>query len=203
MDRNGDSLEAAGGARNAVPRRAPAATPAQAHAIEGAARVSRCGRYRYALWRRWADGPQVLFVMLNPSTADAKADDPTIRRCVDFARRWGFGSIAVGNLFAFRTPSPRALRRAVAPVGPRNDAWLARMARESVQIVAAWGNDGSWLDRDRAVRRLLPELHALAFTKSGQPRHPLYLPAAARPQCWTGSRDDAPCALSRGASAPA
>jgi hypothetical protein len=171
--------------------------------MQRAARLSCCGRYRYALWRRWADGPQVLFVMLNPSTADARRDDPTIRRCIDFARRWGFGSLAVGNLFAYRTPFPHALRRAEAPVGPRNDRWLRRLAAQSARVVAAWGDDGAWLDRDRAVRRLLPGLHALGFTKAGRPRHPLYLPAAARPLRWTLRRDGAQRALNRGASAPA
>jgi len=70
------------------------------------AEISDCQRYRYALWRRWADGPAVLFVMLNPSTADARSDDPTIRRCIGFARSWDYAAVLVANLFALRTPTP-------------------------------------------------------------------------------------------------
>jgi hypothetical protein len=93
--------------------------------VERAAAFSRDGRYRYALWREWdAAKPCVLFIGLNPSSADDRRDDPTIRRCTGFARRWGFGRLAVGNLFALRTPHPSQLRRVPSPVGPRNDRWL-------------------------------------------------------------------------------
>jgi hypothetical protein len=146
--------------------------------------ISRCGTYRYALWRRWAAGPQVLFVMLNPSTADHRDDDPTIRRCIGFAARWGYGAVAVGNLFAFRTPSPQVLRRAPHPVGRANDRWLQRLAAESSRVIAAWGNDGAFLGRDAQVRDLLGPLYALALTQRGQPRHPLYLPGRATPAPW-------------------
>jgi hypothetical protein len=146
--------------------------------------ISRCGTYRYALWRRWAAGPQVLFVMLNPSTADKERDDPTIRRCIGFAGRWGYGAVAVGNLFAFRTPSPRLLRRAPHPVGRANDQWLERLAAQSSRAIAAWGNDGAFLGRDAQVRELLGPLYALALTRQGQPRHPLYLPSRAAPVPW-------------------
>jgi hypothetical protein len=145
---------------------------------------SRCGTYRYALWRRWAAGPQVLFVMLNPSTADKQRDDPTIRRCIGFAARWGYGAVAVGNLFAFRTPSPDVLRQAAHPVGRANDRWLERLAAESSRLIAAWGNDGAFLGRDAQVRELLGPLYALALTRRGQPRHPLYLPGRAEPVPW-------------------
>jgi hypothetical protein len=145
---------------------------------------SRCGTYRYALWRRWAAGPQVLFVMLNPSTADKQRDDPTIRRCIGFAARWGYGAVAVGNLFAFRTPSPDVLRQAAHPVGRANDRWLERLAAESSRLIAAWGNDGAFLGRDAQVRELLGPLYALALTRLGQPRHPLYLPGRAKPVPW-------------------
>jgi hypothetical protein len=145
---------------------------------------SHCGTYRYALWRRWAAGPQVLFVMLNPSTADKQRDDPTIRRCIGFAARWGYGAVAVGNLFAFRTPSPHVLRRAAHPVGRANDRWLQRLAAESSRVIAAWGNDGTFLGRDAQVRELLGSLYALALTRRGQPRHPLYLPGRAEPVPW-------------------
>jgi len=145
---------------------------------------SRCGTYRYALWCRWAAGPQVLFVMQNQSTADKQRDDPTIRRCIGFAARWGYGAVAVGNLFAFRTPSPDVLRQAAHPVGRANDRWLERLAAESSRLIAAWGNDGALLGRDAQVRELLGPLYALALTRRGQPRHPLYLPGRAEPVPW-------------------
>jgi hypothetical protein len=158
--------------------------PTAARPRNSAAQISRCGTYRYALWRRWAPGAQVLFVMLNPSTADQSNDDPTIRRCIGFAARWGFGGVAVGNLFAYRTPSPRVLRHAAHPVGRANDRWLQRLAAESSRVIAAWGNDGVLLGRDAEVCDLLGPLYALGLTRQGQPRHPLYLPNAARPGRW-------------------
>jgi hypothetical protein len=149
--------------------------------------LSQCGRYRFALWRRWGAGTQVLFVMLNPSTADAQNDDPTIRRCVGFARAWGFGSLVVGNLFAFRPTSPAALQRAVDPVGPGNDEWLVRLNDESSLTVAAWGNHGRLLGRSAAVSRLLPDVRILGRTKAGEPRHPLYVQGNAEPIHWPTS----------------
>ncbi len=162
---------------------------------EADAVLSRCRRYRFALWRRWGSEPQVLFVMLNPSTADARHDDPTIRRCIRFARAWGFGSLAVGNLFAFRSTSPAALRRAVDPVGPGNDEWMVRLHEESSLTVAAWGNHGQLLGRSDVVGGLLSDLHILGLTKTREPRHPLYVQASAEPIPWPRS---ARCAASRG-----
>ena len=150
----------------------------------GTAKLSSCRHYRYALWRRWANGPQVLFVMLNPSTADETADDPTIRRCMGFARSWGFGSIAVGNLFALRTPSPALLRKSACPVGRGNDTWLRKLQGSASLVLAAWGNHGSYLGRDLCVRGLLAQPHMLGLTKVGAPRHPLYVPSAAHPRLW-------------------
>ena len=149
--------------------------------------ISRCGRYRYALWRRWSDGPQVLFVMLNPSTADQCNDDPTIRRCIGLAERWGYGAMAVGNLFAFRTPSPRILRREAHPIGCANDRWLQRLAADSGRMIAAWGNDGALLGRDVQVCAMLTPLYALSLTRQGQPRHPLYIPNSVVPKPWCRS----------------
>jgi hypothetical protein len=146
--------------------------------------ISRCGTYRYALWRRWAPGPQVLFVMLNPSTADRQRNDPTIRRCIGLAAAWGYGALAVGNLFAFRTPSPKVLKRAARPVGRANDRWLAWLAAESTRVVAAWGNEGALLARDAQVRALLAPLYVLSLTRQGQPRHPLYAPGGAMARLW-------------------
>src|ERR687886_2684884 len=137
------------------------------------AAFSRCGRYRYALWREWGPGRStVLFVALNPSTADHRRDDPTVRRCIRFARDWGFGSIALANLFAYRTPEPRLLRRVDDPVGPANDRWLSRLVREAELVVAAWGARGDHRGRAAAVAPCLGRLHCLGLTQGGAPRHP-------------------------------
>jgi hypothetical protein len=149
------------------------------------AEFSLCRRYRFALWRRRDTGPRVLFVMLNPSTADETTDDPTIRRCIGFARAWGFGSLAVGNLFALRTPKPGDLRTCVVPIGAGNDDWLVRLNQESVLTVAAWGNHGCFLDRSSSVKSVLSDLHVLRLTKLGEPGHPLYMPRDVVPLSWS------------------
>lgn len=138
-------------------------------------------RYRYHLWRRWAErGPLVAFVMLNPSTADARHDDPTIRRCSGFARAWGFAAMTVVNLFALRATDPARLRRARDPVGGGNDGHILAAAGTCDGLVLAWGNCGGLRGRDRAVLALLAghRPDCLGLTRAGQPRHPLYLPGA-------------------------
>lgn len=159
-------------------------------AVAGAANFSRCGRYRYALERQLDTDGQgvVLFVMLNPSTADASRNDPTIRRCIGFARRLGARRLLVGNLYAYRATLPRQLFATEDPVGPGNDRWLRRMARQADRIVVAWGAHGL-PERVQRVGRLLAgvrcePLLALGLTASGQPRHPLYLPGNAPLQPW-------------------
>lgn len=138
------------------------------------------GPYRYHLWRRWDAAASLLFVMLNPSTADAARDDPTIRRCVGFARAWGFGAVEVVNLFAWRATDPRELRRARDPVGPDNDRAILAAAARNQAIIAAWGNHGALGERDRQVAALLAPFGARclgARTSGGAPRHPLYVRA--------------------------
>ena len=124
--------------------------------------------------------------MLNPSTADAAQDDPTIRRCIGFARAWGFAGVEIVNLFALRSTDPRALRRSCDPCGSDNDAHVRVAARRAHLMVLAWGMRGSLLGRDREVLELLSRsrtrLLALGWTRSGQPRHPLYLRRDARPR---------------------
>jgi hypothetical protein len=144
------------------------------------------GRYRYALERRWAPGGRRLaFILLNPSTADGERDDPTVRRCIGFARRWGFSSLEVVNLFALRATQPAALRGAADPVGPENDGHLLAAAGRADRVVLAWGIHGKWRGREGEVLRLLREsrrgLSCLGLTREGHPRHVLYLPALARP----------------------
>lgn len=140
---------------------------------------SPCGHYRYRLTRVWDDRPPLVFVMLNPSRADAEIDDPTMRRCIGFAERLGFGGMTALNLFAWRTPYPPDLRAVADPVGPDNDMHLMDAMRSGRTIVAAWGVHGALAGRDRMFRALAWEVGAplscLGITKDGHPRHPLYL----------------------------
>ena len=150
------------------------------------AAFSRCGRYRYALWREWDPSkPRVLFIGLNPATADACKDDNTMRRCMHYARSWGFGSMAVGNLFAWRTTWPRELKKATDPVGRYNDRWLRRLSRQSALIVAMWGNHGSYLGRAAAIRKRYAGLHCLGVTSLGEPHHTRGLPNGLMPSAYT------------------
>ncbi|ARX81571.1 hypothetical protein SMD44_00969 [Streptomyces alboflavus] len=156
----------------------------------GSAILSDCERYRYLLGREWAVGPTAVFVMLNPSTADALRDDPTIRRCLRYAQDWGCGALMVANLYAWRATEPADLWLADDPVGPENDAHLyaaAAIAAESGgPLVGAWGANAR-PDRIAAVLALpgMDRLTALAVTKAGQPKHPLYLKADLTPQPWS------------------
>jgi hypothetical protein len=164
----------------------PAPLPGPPHPIVRAAVFDASGRYRYTLTRRWAPGGEtVAFVLLNPSTADAERDDPTVRRCIGFARDWGYAALEVVNLFAWRATRPSELRRAPAPVGVQNDAHLLQAARRAARIVLAWGVHGAWAGREEAVRALLEpvagRLECLGITRGGHPRHVLYLPREARP----------------------
>ncbi|MFN0132735.1 MAG: DUF1643 domain-containing protein [Phycisphaerales bacterium] len=144
--------------------------------VEKDAVLSQCRRYRYQLTRTW-DGelPTVAFVGLNPSTADATLDDPTVRRCIGFARDWGFGALVLVNLFALRSTEPSKLYSAREPVGPENDRWLRLAEVNAATMVAAWGAHGGLLGRDQVVRGLIPTLKCLGRTRDGHPRHPLYL----------------------------
>jgi hypothetical protein len=142
------------------------------------------GRYRYALMRQW-DGhlPVVNFIMLNPSTADAYHDDPTIVRCLRYAAAWGFGTLIVTNLFAYRATHPRHLYTVADPVGPDNDLHLRRAAETAQLCVAAWGIRGSLQHRHQHVLKLLADvpLFGLGQIQGGFPRHPLYLSHTVRP----------------------
>ena len=152
---------------------------------------SACRTYRYVLWRELnAENPRyALFIGLNPSTADEVADDPTIRRCKDFARRWGYGAVCVANLFAYRATEPATLKAAPTPVGRANDWWLVRMAAQAGVVVAAWGVHGSFAARDQEVMHLLGNLLSyLGLTKDGHPRHPLYLKRTVVPKIWVPVR---------------
>jgi hypothetical protein len=147
------------------------------------ATLSPCRTYRYDLTRRWGEGPLCAFIGLNPSTADETTDDPTIRRCIGFARDWGCGQLVMLNAYAYRATNPRDMKRSADPIGPNNDAALRWWSGKASVVVAAWGThcDPS---RAQAIRAMIPELHYLRLTKHGQPSHPLYLPRALTPQPW-------------------
>jgi len=150
------------------------------------ARFSSCRTYRYHLSRRWETGPACLWVMLNPSTADADSNDPTVERCERRARAWGFGAVEVVNLFALRSTDPSALKSHADPVGPENDGIIVEAAERSGVIVCAWGSWGAFRGRSAEICFLLGrfDLHALRVLKSGEPAHPLYLPYSLRPMPW-------------------
>lgn len=158
------------------------------------AAISRCGQYRYELVRAWdLTLPPAVFLMLNPSTANAEDDDPTIRKCLGFAGRWNRGRITVVNLFALRSTDPRSLTKHPAPRGPDNWKWIKsasdRCLLYNVPLVLAWGGS--------VPRALRPQIHnilhsidskvhlrCLGTTKSGDPRHPLMLPYATQLMPW-------------------
>lgn len=150
------------------------------------ATISDDGVYRYRLGRRWDDRSPVLFVMLNPSTADADIDDPTIRRCVGFARSWGWGGIEVVNRFALRATNPGELMTADDPVGPHNDEHVRQALRESIFTVVAWGAHplaaDPWPLLDDA--QAAGPVRCLGKTKVGAPRHPLYMAASTPLELW-------------------
>ena len=108
--------------------------------------ISSCKKYRYWLHRSWDEKKKSCsFIMLNPSTADDKVDDPTIRRCIGYAQKFGFGSMYVINLFAYRTPYKNVLKKASNPVGPENDKFIENIAKKSEAVIAAWGNEGRYI----------------------------------------------------------
>ena len=147
------------------------------------ATFSPCRSYRYSLWREWgADSlGYAMFIGLNPSTADETRDDPTVRRCINFAKDWGFGALCMTNLFAFRATDPKVMQVQADPNGPENNVTLKKLARDASVVVAAWGTHGTHMGRDKEVVAMLPGLKCLVLTKEGLPKHPLYLLKTLRP----------------------
>jgi hypothetical protein len=143
--------------------------------------IDKSGRYRYSLIRSWDSNlDRVTFVMLNPSTADANTDDPTIRRCIGFAKSWEYGSLEVVNLFAYRATNPNELKNpAIEPTGSENYEYIKRAALKSRIIVLAWGTKGGLYGRNKDVLRFLDpcNTYCLGVTKEGHPKHPLYVAA--------------------------
>ncbi|WP_425071851.1 DUF1643 domain-containing protein [Sagittula sp. S175] len=146
---------------------------------------SPCERYRYGLRRVWGAAPEVLYVMLNPSTATELANDPTIERCQRRAVGLGFGGMRIANLFAWRATRPEDLRRAEDPEGPENAALLARWCGEAEVVLAAWGVHGALNGQGaRVARGMRGDVRHLGLTKAGHPRHPLYVSYAVQPEPW-------------------
>lgn len=152
--------------------------------METSAEFSKCRTWRYTLTRSWSNRPNVLFILLNPSTADETNPDPTLTRAIGFARDWNFGGLVFCNLFAFRATIPKDMKQAPDPIGPQNDYHIMTQAQKANQIIVAWGVDGDYRSRDVAVLKLLKDsrfkLVCLGKTKNGFPKHPLFLPRTTR-----------------------
>jgi hypothetical protein len=152
------------------------------------AEFSPCRAYRYRLWRFWGPEKPCCFIMLNPSTADEVANDPTVERCERRARSMGHGGLIVVNLFAFRATDPAEMKRQADPIGPGNGEAILKAAQDSDRVICAWGNHGTYLGRSRFVREMLrmagvqPQI--LALNSSGEPKHPLYVNYAVQPKRW-------------------
>ncbi len=168
------------------------------------AEFSEDGRYRYYLTRRWDNGRYpIIFALLNPSTATAETDDPTIRRCIGYARKWGYGGLIVVNLFALRSPNPETLYTLDDPVGPENKEYWDKAIHEARQdalygegpgyespILCGWGTHGGHMNQDDAALGWLEQRPAralaLGVTKEKFPRHPLYTRKDAKPTKYLG-----------------
>jgi hypothetical protein len=145
--------------------------------------------YRYILWRRWSKGKTINFILLNPSTADEKNNDPTVERCEQRARMWGYGELVVTNIFAYRSTNPKVLSKMHDPVGPDNDKSIFDSAVNSNCTICGWGEHGKLLNRGNVVKKLLccVKLYALRINKSGIPSHPLYLSYKLKPISFTAN----------------
>ncbi len=149
-------------------------------------------RYRYTLSRPLEGGNRraVMFLMLNPSTADETANDPTITRCIRFASDWGYGRLYVGNLSPLRSTDPKALQRAgpePTDIAACNGKYIALCSGRSDLVVLAYGRSGRWEGRSEAVMEHLATntpIRCLGFNKDGSPKHPLYIPANAELRPW-------------------
>jgi hypothetical protein len=150
--------------------------------------LSPCRLYRYTLWREWKGGAgTVMFIGLNPSTADETRDDPTIRRCINFAKSWGYSGLWMMNAFAFRATDSEVMKRVADPVGPENDRYLKAVHDIATISVAVWGTLGAHRKRHLELAVLLPNLHCLQRTKGGMPSHPLYLRRSLTPIRMSGT----------------
>ena len=145
--------------------------------MEKKANISKDKIYRYTLSRTWdSTKPTVLFIGLNPSIADENIDDPTVTRCINFAKDWGYGTLLMANLFAFRSTYPKEIYLIDDPIGKDNDHYILECVKQSDLIIACWGNNGTYMGREKIIKELVPNLYCLQKNKNGTPHHPLRLP---------------------------
>ena len=138
--------------------------------------------YRYQLSRIWDDSkPKILFIMLNPSTADEFVEDPTIRRVVNYAKDWGYGGVYVGNLYAFRSTDPKGLKSIADPVGPENINHIQTLISLVDKVIYAWGNEQKEPDW---LKKIVETPYCIEISKKGIPKHPLYLKKCLIPQIY-------------------
>ena len=151
--------------------------------IKKSAIFSPCKAYRYSLTRAWnLSQKSILFIGLNPSTADENHNDPTLRRCMYYAFKWGFGGLVMVNLFAYRATLPTELKKSKFPLGKENNQFIINAQKEAGMVLAAWGNDGGLLNRDKEVLKIITNPMCLKINKTGQPAHPLYQKKSATPK---------------------
>jgi len=152
---------------------------------ESGAMLSDDKRYRWKLWRFWGEEQKhIAFIGLNPSTADEKDDDPTIRRCIGFAKKWGYSGIFMLNLFGLRSTDPKSIYQSIEPIGQYNTGSIITVIASNsvIEVVICWGNHGKHLNQGRSMINLLHQrcpnkIKHFGFTKTGEPKHPLYLPS--------------------------
>lgn len=150
--------------------------------MEKKAIISKDKIYRYKLSRTWdSTKPTILFIGLNPSIANENVDDPTITRCINFAKDWGYGTLLMANLFAFRSTYPKDIYLIDDPIGKDNDHYLLECVTQSDLIVACWGNNGTYMNREKVIKELVPNLYCLQKNKNGTPHHPLRPPRNIHP----------------------
>lgn len=150
--------------------------------MEKKAIISKDKIYRYKLSRTWdSTKPTILFIGLNPSIADENIDDPTITRCINFAKDWGYGTLLMANLFAFRSTYSKDIYLIDDPIGKDNDHYLLECVTQSDLIVACWGNNGTYMNREKVIKELVPNLYCLQKNKNGTPHHPLRPPRNIHP----------------------
>lgn len=147
---------------------------------------SECGKYRYLLWRRWdITKPIMTLCLVNPSTAGKFDNDQTVSRCVNRAKRLGFGGIRIVNLFAFQSSDPEQLYSQIDPIGPENDLYIEQACRDTDLILCGWGNHGNYQNRGKDVlERMVANGNTpmgLSLNIDGSPTHPLYLAYALKP----------------------
>ena len=138
--------------------------------------LSEDRKYRYVLSRIWDESkPLVVIIGLNPSTADEKDDDNTIKKCINFSKNWGYGGLYMLNLFAFRATAPSDMFNASSPIGEENSKYIEKYSKLSDKVICAWGNNGNFKNRSKEVLLNIENKFYLKLNKTGEPAHPLYL----------------------------